>query len=177
MNIWLTTDTHFGHDKMLEYCGRPKDHSERILKALYRIPTEDLIIHLGDVCIEKDEYWHNCLRNLSNKILIIGNHDRKSYNWYLEHGWKFVAEQFIWNYLGKRILFSHIPLKNDGQFDINIHGHFHNTLKRMREQKWVTPDEEARNKGVIDILTPKHKLLALEFTNYQPVLLKTFLGF
>ena len=164
MKIWLITDTHLGHDKMVEFCGRPKNHSELILRNLYAIPKEDLLIHLGDVNIGQNEYWHNCLMNIPKKILVMGNHDRQSHHWYYEHGWNFVCDQFISLEFGKRILFSHYPIKDDGQYDINIHGHFHNSEHRSHEPELVA------------IKNDKQKLLAIENTNYQPVLLRTFLG-
>lgn len=183
MRIWITTDTHFGHDNMVQYCDRPVDFGEKIAKGLFNnCKFGDVLIHLGDVCIGKDEYWHNkYIKTLPcKKWLVRGNHDKKSDKWYLEHGWDFVAMKFQIYYQGKSILFTHIPeldrkleerLLGAGSFDINIHGHFHNTLDRLKRKEWVTPTEEERNKGVVDILCPKHKLLALEFTNYQPVIL------
>lgn len=33
MKIWLITDTHFGHDMLIQY-GRPTDFTERIFKHL-----------------------------------------------------------------------------------------------------------------------------------------------
>lgn len=174
--FWLTTDTHFNHDKMVEYCDRPKDFEKIISKGLFSIPQEDILIHLGDVCIGNDEYVHNAyIKPLyCKKWLVRGNHDTKSDKWYLEHGWDFVAKTFSGLYFGKKVMFSHKPQEDNG-FDVNIHGHFHNTLERLKRKDWVTPDEEYRNTHDLSVLTEKHKLLALEFTKYQPVLLNTFL--
>ena len=58
MRIWLTTDTHFGHQRMIEF-GRPQDFEVKIGKAISEVvKPEDVLIHLGDFCIGKDEYWH-----------------------------------------------------------------------------------------------------------------------
>lgn len=54
MKIWITTDTHFGHDMLIQY-GRPTDFSERIFKGLEQVSPGDMLIHLGDFCIGKDE--------------------------------------------------------------------------------------------------------------------------
>ena len=57
--IWIITDTHFNHDKMPLYCGRPVGFEEIIIKNLVRlIRPIDILIHLGDFCIGKDEEWH-----------------------------------------------------------------------------------------------------------------------
>lgn len=74
---------------------------------------------------------------------------------------------FLDTYFGKRILFSHRPQKDDGGFDINIHGHFHNNLNPSLENK--------EEKKLLSILTKKHKLLSIEENNYQPVLLEKFI--
>jgi len=43
------------------------------------------------------------------------------------------------------------------------------------EGRYVIEGEKERNEIDLANLTPKHKLLAIENTNYQPVLLKSFL--
>ncbi len=79
MRIWLTTDTHLGHDKIIESCGRPENHEEIILKELSLIPKDCLLIHLGDVCIGNDRHWHqeifNATKHCRRRILVRGNHD------------------------------------------------------------------------------------------------------
>jgi len=173
--IWVITDTHLGHKNMVQYCGRPENHSELILENLKVIKEGDTVIHLGDFCIGNDSDWH--IKFMAQipagvkKFLIRGNHDKKSNNWYLNHGWDFVAESFSDNYFGKFITFSHIPIPNVQ--NLNIHGHFHNNLHRLKRKEWVTPDEEERNMVVLESMNDNHKLLAIEETNYKPVLLNS----
>ncbi len=164
MKIWLTTDTHFGHDMLIQY-GRPADFTERIFKNLEVVEPGDLLIHLGDFCIGKDEEWHKRYLELPGiKWGIRGNHDSKSNSWYLEKGWNFISDYFSFEMFGKKILFSHYPMAWDGYYDVNIHGHFHDTDHRRLEPQFMK------------IANGYQKLLALEKTNYQPVLLRTFIG-
>jgi len=177
MKIYITTDTHFDHANMIKYCGRPENFNEIIWKGLEQIKNNDILIHLGDFCIGNDVENHFHLRGLllkCKKILVRGNHDRKSDSWYLKHGWDFVCEQFRNTYFGQDILFSHTP-KPDSGYDINIHGHFHNQLPRLLKGEWAVDDEEKRNHYDLKALNPKSKLLALEETNYQPVNLEKFI--
>ena len=178
MKIWLITDTHFGHDKMKEYCGRPDKFEKLIFKGLDVVEPKDVLIHLGDFCIGNDEAWHIAFNEEveGKHWLIKGNHDHKSNSWYLSNGWDFVADFFLDKYFGKNILFSHIPKKYNGEFDLNIHGHFHNNLHRLLEGRFVVEGEKERNKIDLSNLTSRHKLLSIEETNYQPVLLETFLN-
>lgn len=165
MKIWLTTDTHFGHEKVKEYCGRPDNHESLIHEGLKRIPCGDLLIHLGDVCIGNDEKHHRkYIIPLDCKTLLIrGNHDKKSNGWYLEHGWDVVLDSAILETFGKRILFSHqpTPKKKAGEVDLNIHGHFHNKDFRL---------DEFTERYEYDPMF--HSRLAVELTKYQPVTLE-----
>jgi calcineurin-like phosphoesterase family protein len=177
MKYWIITDTHFGHRKMEEYCGRPANFEELIFKGLKQIQPDDVVIHLGDFCIGEDEKWHNAWNSAlfaNKKILVRGNHDKKSDTWYYSHGWHSVVDSFSIHYLGNFITFSHIPIK--GIQNKNIHGHFHNNLHRLLEGKYVVEGEKERNDKDFPLeLYNKniYKLLAIEDTNYKPVLLDT----
>ena len=176
MNIFLLSDTHFGHRKMEEYCGRPADFEQRIFKNLKQIQPDDVVIHLGDFCIGDDVRWHEeweAALPTNKRILIRGNHDRKSDSWYYAHGWHTVADSLSGHYFNRYITFSHIPIP-DIQ-NLNIHGHFHNNLHRLLEGKYVVEGEKERNEPVLKILTKNHVLLALENVDYQPITLERFL--
>lgn len=123
--IWVITDTHFNHEKIKQW-GRPDDYETQIAKSLNALTENDVLIHLGDICIGKDEEMHQkyIVPLKCKKWLMKGNHDNKSYTWYLEHGWDFVAENIEFIFQGKKIVFSHKPLP-DSSYDFNIHGHLH----------------------------------------------------
>lgn len=123
--FWVITDTHFNHERIKQW-GRPDDYEARIEKSLCMLGTDDILIHLGDINIGKDEDMHRkYIMPLDCRTwLIKGNHDGKSTTWYLEHGWDFVAETILLKFNGKRILFSHKP-QPAGGYDLNIHGHLH----------------------------------------------------
>lgn len=161
---WLITDTHFNHKKIIELCHRPKDYEKKIIKGLQQIPEKDVLIHLGDICIGQEREVHaEIIQPLKcKKWLIKGNHDHKSDNWYLEHGWDFVADQILLEFHKKTLLFSHYPLypHNELYYYAIIHGHLHAKF---------TEYDRKRQFG------DTNKLLALENTNYQPILLDTFL--
>ena len=165
--IILTTDWHIFHEKMIELCGRPVGFEEKIYRGLQAVlQPEDILIHLGDICLKSGKEAEAHERFIKpfpcKKWLVRGNHDRKSNHWYLSHGWDFVADTFRDSYFGKVVAFSHIPMADDG-YDINIHGHFHNTDHRNHE-----PALQA-------IANSKQYLLALEYNNYQPWNLQTLL--
>jgi len=156
MNYWVITDTHFGDEQMHEYCQRPQDFEERIFKTLHsQIHIDDVLIHLGDFCIGKDEYWHQKFMMMCSgkKWLIRGNHDRKSNTWYHRNGWDFVGDRVQLNIFGKTIVLTHKPIDDDGDY-INVHGHHHNTGHH--------PEDKT---------DPRHKLVFIEH-EYSPISLR-----
>jgi len=159
-NIWIISDTHFFHDKIIEYCNRPKNHTNKIFKNLMAIPEKDILIHLGDISIGREiEVYEKFIKPLKcTKILVKGNHDRKSNNFYLEHGWDFVCYSFSDTYFNKKILFTHFPKHTDG-YDFNIHGHLHSNV-----YKWEQLTKENKN-----FINERHLLFAVESTNYRPM--------
>lgn len=160
MKIFVTTDTHFGHYSLAdEYRARPGDFEKRIVRNWRRmIGDDDLVIHLGDVVVGRSVDWTSIVPSLSGrKILVLGNHDRKSISWYLGNGFDFCCSSFVWEVFGLRILLSHEPAF-EGTFDLNIHGHLHGG--RHREYG----------------CDARHHLLSLEDTSYQPRLLKSLVN-
>ncbi|MGD9697501.1 metallophosphoesterase [Acinetobacter sp.] len=165
MNYWITTDTHFGHDIITKWAGRPENHERLILKRLKSNVTEkDILIHLGDVSFKNHVYWHELLMEIptKRKYLLRGNHDKKSIDWYLERGWDFVADMLSLKIYGKIIVFSHMPVIDNG-YDLNIHGHFHNSDHRRYEPELVAIEND------------KQRLIMLEHS-YMPVNLKTLIS-
>lgn len=133
MKIYVMTDSHLGHKKLLEYGERPEEYENLIVRGIHEIPADqDLLIHLGDVCIGNDEYNHNRLlipirSRFKKTVLVRGNHDNKSDAWYYKQGWDFVCRSFTAKYFGKTLLFTHkpLPMEFDYRTDLNIHGHLH----------------------------------------------------
>jgi calcineurin-like phosphoesterase family protein len=155
MKAYVISDTHFGHEKIKEYCQRPDNHEDQLWNSMHEINADDCLIHLGDICIGEDIKWHQEIKDMTcRKILVMGNHDSKSWSWYMEHGWDFVCDAFRLKYCGKVIMFSHMPQPWDGIWEINVHGHLHNLGHRDKEfkelKKW-------------------HRLYAPELMQYRPI--------
>jgi calcineurin-like phosphoesterase family protein len=133
MKYWVISDTHFNHPNMIKLCYRPEDYETQIINSLKIISKEDLIIHLGDVCMrrpkEANDLFISSLPQETRKILCIGNHDNKSNGWYMNNGWTFACKTFKTKLFGKRVTFSHEP-QNISFSSINIHGHTHGNLHR-----------------------------------------------
>jgi len=167
---WLITDTHWHHDATKRFCNRPEDYNQKI-RSLWEsmIGTEDIVWHLGDVVFYRHKEFKEWFPSLpGRKLLIRGNHDKKSYSWYLEAGFTCVLECAVVKFTevtssgprkGVKVLLTHKPRKIPSDVDICIYGHTH--LPRIEHRITDT--------GVH--LTDNHYLLSLEHVNYRPVLL------
>lgn len=169
MKSWLITDTHFFHDmhdkmhdNMVEFCGRPKDHTESIM-AHWRemVGWDDVIIHMGDILLGsgRKQKLKGIMATLpGRKILVRGNHDKESLSWYMDNGFLLAVEGMLY----RDIWITHRPALSlpDGAV-VNIHGHHHNNGHRSWEFEPGKPE-------------PWHHLLAIENTDYRPVDLEKF---
>lgn len=173
MKYYICSDLHFNHAKMVEYCGRPPDFEEQILRGLQSVPEDATLICLGDVCIGRDAEMHEkYIQPLKcRKVLVKGNHDKKSNVWYLNHGWNEVTMTVVFTlHDGKRVLLTHAPSNALENISFNIHGHFHN-----KPNIATTADIVERDAPYRKILGPKHKLFALEIHGYVPIEIEEFL--
>lgn len=127
MTLWFISDTHFGHENIIRYCGRPfadAQEMDEILIARWNevVRPFDHVYHLGDVAIRQEVLTRVMPRLLGKKRLVRGNHDifkTRIYAKYFEeiHGMR------VFDHL----LFSHVPVHPHslGRFRANVHGHTH----------------------------------------------------
>ncbi len=79
--IFLTSDTHFGHDR--EFLWGPRgftnsqEHDEAVIKNWNEtVGPDDIVYHLGDLMLGDNAHGIECVKRLNGHIkLIRGNHD------------------------------------------------------------------------------------------------------
>lgn len=82
-NIFLSSDHHFGHDRIRGYCNRPFDSVWEMNSVLTEnwnlvIKPNDIVYYLGDFSFQSDKYKNF----LNGRIhLISGNHDKRRYDY------------------------------------------------------------------------------------------------
>ncbi len=131
MNIYVTSDTHFGHAKMEEWSLRPKDFNEKLWEGFDRLPEDSILLHLGDLTIGHDATTHLKLAKYKfKKWLVLGNHDNHSISYYVTNGWDFVGDEVVIKMFGHNILFTHEPVPKREGVTKNIHGHLHGGKSR-----------------------------------------------
>lgn len=153
---WVTTDWHLFHLRLIESGERPADYQDRLLRNhRRRIGPNDTVYNLGDVCFYQLPQLRGILASIpGTHHLVMGNHDHKSRNWYGRNGFTFVADLIR---IGDVVL-SHKPLSAlPDEARVNVHGHLHTHRDYTEKQAW-------------------HRLVALEHTDYEPVLLDQLIG-
>lgn len=83
MKIYFTSDLHFGHARVIQYCKRPFSSADGMDQALISnwnsvVTNSDNIYVVGDVSFHRDQArTDEILRQLNGtKFLVFGNHDR-----------------------------------------------------------------------------------------------------
>lgn len=129
-DMWVTSDTHWFHNAIIDFADRPMDHNELMVRNWRElVKPDDQILHLGDLVLGSTEKFDKIAPLLTGrKYLKRGNHDHKKLAWYRKRG--FLSADKTWPvvYRGFNIHFSHFPqpkiVKKD-PMAINVHGHIH----------------------------------------------------
>ena len=127
VELWIITDMHLSHEEGYTAFDRPTDYSKKILASLAKVPEDAIFVDMGDITQKMSTQRVNQFIGVcpaKTKILVRGNHDKKSYSHYIKAGYDFVCEFFYW----PGILISHHPIPKDQWPDdckYNLHGHMH----------------------------------------------------
>ena len=115
--IWLTSDTHFNHNKDFIYAARGYGSVEEMNQDIIRrwqavVSPEDEVYHLGDVFMGNNIDGMLILKSLPGHIhIIVGNHDSKRRVNLYRNAENVVSVKLIdwleWN--GSDVLLSHYP--------------------------------------------------------------------
>lgn len=137
MTIWLTSDTHFFHNKDFIYRPRGVTSMEEMNKKIIThwnevVAPDDVIYHLGDVMMGADiEAGLDILRQLNGKkYLAYGNHDTDARLEAFQKSGLFEDIQMGYRLKDgkKTIILTHYPTftgNYDSSKTYNLHGHTH----------------------------------------------------
>lgn len=138
MKTWITSDLHFGHRRIKEFCPATRDRfrdvehmrEEMIADWNAVVGAEDLTYILGDVAFLPAAEAVQIMRRLNGrKILIEGNHDRKLLNDPVFRSCFEEIHKYLEITYNKRfIVMCHYPIfdhNGAGRGSIMLHGHRH----------------------------------------------------
>ena len=171
--IWFTSDTHFGHEKVIKYSGRPwpsvSDMDAGLIKNWNSVVGKnDEVWHLGDFCWTKHPEIYR--EQLNGRIhLVLGNHDRRRMSMLDAHQlFESVQEVKYLRFESQRFWLSHYahrtwPKSNKGSF--HLFGHSHNDLPGLGRSMDVGVD--AQKYTPISIQQVIKMLEGKAFTNHH----------
>lgn len=176
-NLWLISDTHFGHRNIIRYGERPESHEAIMLSNwIERVGEDDQILHLGDVTMGAPARWEKIISRLpGEKFLMKGNHDHRDDAPYERAGFT-IVRPFIWRPNSEKsigVAITHEPIGtkwSPGGFplddwNVNIHGHVHQTAFKDKDPKH--DGHPLEGKGYINV--------CVEVTDFAPIQLGNLL--
>jgi calcineurin-like phosphoesterase family protein len=162
MNTFITSDLHFGHKNIMTFCpvtrarfNNVDDMREKMIKEWNdNVAPEDETFILGDFAFLPANEAVNVLRRLNGtKILIEGNHDRKTLNdATFRKCFKEVHQYLRIVYNGTVVCMFHYPIAEWDQMhrgSVHLHGHLHGNVSGM--EKYRCRDMGMDATGVIAI--------------------------
>lgn len=164
MNIWFISDTHFGHDKIINYFKRPFQSIEEMNSILITnwnkvVKPDDTVFHLGDFSFDKSSHESPTGQKANiykqqlngNIILLKSRHDENNHC-------KTVINSIVIFHGGKHIFITHNPKNANLRYEFNFTGHSHGVSGTFNKKE---------NSIIVD--------LSVENWNYTPVSIQDIL--
>ncbi len=84
--LFVTSDTHFGHDNIIGYCNRPFDDTAHMDQSLIEawnreVGPEDIVYHLGDFTLGYITIAIRYFQQLNGLIYVLGDHWHHDKRW------------------------------------------------------------------------------------------------
>jgi len=98
LSLWFTSDTHFGHENIIQYCNRPfasvQEMDEKLIENWnHTVKPDETIYHLGDFTLAGGDTARVYFQRLDGKINVVpGGHD-----------WKWLREEEYYSRSGHRV--------------------------------------------------------------------------
>lgn len=161
-DIWVTSDTHFGHEGILKFESeaRPFSSVKEMNDALVDnwnsvVKPGDKVYHLGDVMFgDKEDFAKLWPKLHGKKRLIVGNHD--DIKWIARGG--FFSKVGLWRvFTDMGLLLTHVPINPYGYETgarkdlVNVHGHVHTRGSPFPEVRYRNVCVEVTNLTPVNI--------------------------
>jgi calcineurin-like phosphoesterase family protein len=140
--VWFTSDTHFNHQAIIDYCGRPfrtpdghldvqKMNEALVANWNATVGPNDTVYHLGDFAFGPTPLAARWAARLNgHKVLVKGNHDRLTVTAYRSMGFERIEKR--WK-LGRIYLIHWPPPDFAAPFgcEVVLCGHVHENWARQ----------------------------------------------
>lgn len=153
--VYFTSDTHWGHKNIIDYCARPFGSVEEMNEALIdnwnsTVPENGIVFHLGDFAFGGSQLWNDTLNRLNGHIYLVrGNHENKNLREGYYQKLELIVPQMQIEIDGKSVYLNHYPFLCYGGSERGVwalHGHVHtskfkNTGHDFERLKYLMPTQ------------------------------------
>jgi calcineurin-like phosphoesterase family protein len=144
--IWFTSDQHYGHANIIDYCKRPFESVAQMNETLIAnycalVQPSDTVYFLGDCAFTDPIPFISCLPG--QKFLVMGNHDWPKKSKLNRCGFGWIKDVYELEFNGLYIWLSHYPHRSwprSHHGAPHFHGHCHGAIE--------TPDKNTYDVGV-----------------------------
>jgi calcineurin-like phosphoesterase family protein len=165
MKTWVTSDLHFGHKNIMNYCPETRARFNNDVAYMNnamaeewndKVEPEDLVYILGDVAFMSGSDAGRMVNRLNGtKILIEGNHDKKTLkDVTFFNAFKEVHKYLDINYDGHKIVMFHYPIAEWDQMQrgaLQFHGHLHGGASGLEKYRALDVGMDSTGEIVISI--------------------------
>ena len=117
MTTYVTSDTHFNHTNIIQYCNRPYADVEDMNRQMIAnwnavVRPNDTVWHMGDIFMGQKTLWPELRAQLNGRIHVWqGNHDAPDDKFRAAlHTFDVVNQETVQIYNGLRIWCAHAPV-------------------------------------------------------------------
>ena len=166
--VWFTSDTHFGHENIIRYCGRPVRNAEEMNAELIRrwretVPEDGIVFHLGDFAHGGSRLWNDILHALTGrKYLILGNHDMKQMKQGFMERFEHVTQQMTIRVGGQPVILNHNPFLTYG-------GCYRNTWQLFGHVHSGPLSNLGKDLARLQVLFPRQYDVGVDNNDYRPI--------
>lgn len=170
--LFLTSDSHWGHDRIIEFCKRPFKNVEEMNYRMIenwnnKVPYDGIVFHLGDFAWGGYNFWKTIRDQLNGKIILIkGNHDEKNLN---DTGAKELFEDVRYQMKirveGRAVYLNHYPFlcysgtyRDAKALVYQAFGHVHSG-----------PNSKGLDSERLNVLFPTQYDVGVDNNNYEPI--------
>ncbi len=147
--VYITSDQHFFHENIIKYENRPFKSVEEMNEFMIqewnkKVRKRDIVYCLGDFTFNRkvSEMKELISKLNGKKVLVMGNHDKKTMSMYYEAGFDEVYKNSI--IYKEFFILSHVPVYLSADMPyINVHGHIHS--KEFKDERYVNVCVELHN--------------------------------
>lgn len=161
MNTWVTSDLHFGHTNIMNFCAETRPYNDvkhmnesMVLDWNAQVQPDDTVYILGDLAFMPAAEAVKLFNRLNgNKILVEGNHDRKILKDPVFRKCFVEIHSYLEvRYDGTLVVMFHYPIAEWNQCHrgaVHFHGHLHGNPSGIEQYRALDVGMDATGKVVL----------------------------